>query len=251
MLRRSPAKVGLPRARLWTGDHITPGDLVCPTKSIPSFHRQERRELPPTRGLAGSGSRLRRLQKSTNGPRSPVPWSLTEWALPPPGCTDSSSAEMRLEQACRRHTAARETTLRRRRRLELNQRRVDDAERAERETSAELMSAEWAAGQHARARDSVAVATFPSPVRAQPVHSRSDRLGDEAFMDSSVSFMASAGRHEFTTEMRTAVVRKASALLTSVRRSSFQSPELLSVRCLLYTSPSPRDQRGSRMPSSA
>ena len=85
MLRRSPAKVGLPRARLWTGDHITPGDLVCPTKSIPSFHRQERRELPPTRGLAGSGSRLRRLQKSTNGPRSPVPWSLTEWALPPPG----------------------------------------------------------------------------------------------------------------------------------------------------------------------
>ena len=49
-------------------------------------------------------------------------------------------------------------------------------------------------------------------------------------MDSSVSFMASAGRHEFTTEMRTAVVRKASALLTSVRRSSFQSPELLSVR---------------------
>ena len=92
------------------------------------------------------------------------------------------------------------------------------------------MSAEWAAGQHARARDSVAVATFPSPVRAQPAHSRSDRLGDEAFMDSSVSFMASAGRHEFTTEMRTAVVRKASALLTSVRRSSFQSPELLSVR---------------------
>ena len=107
---------------------------------------------------------------------------------------------------------------------------MDDAESAERETSAELMSAEWAAGQHARARDSVAVATFPSPVRAQPAHSRSDRLGDEAFMDSSVSFMASAGRHEFTTEMRTAVVRKASALLTSVRRSSFQSPELLSVR---------------------
>ena len=126
---------------------------------------------------------------------------------------------MRLEQARRRHTAVRETTLRRRRRLELNQRRVDDAERAEQETSAELMSAEWAA-----------VATSPSPVRAQPVHSRSDRLGDEAFMDGSVSFMASAGRHEFTTELRTAVVQQASALLTSVRRSSFQSPELLSVR---------------------
>ena len=28
-------------------------------------------------------------------------------------------------------------------------------------------------------------------------------------------------------------------------------PELWSMTCLLYTSPSPRDQRGSRMPSSA
>ena len=137
---------------------------------------------------------------------------------------------VRLEQARRRHAAARETTLRRRRRLELNQRRVDDAERAEQETSAELTSAEWAAEQHARARDSVVVTTSPSPVRAQPVHSRSDRLGDEEFMDGSVSFMASTERHEFITELRTAVVQKASALLTSVRRSSLQSPELLPVR---------------------
>ena len=75
--------MGLPRARLWTGAHITPGDLECPRKSIQSFHREEKRKIPPIRGLAGSGSRLQRLQKSTNGPRSPVPWSLTEWALPP------------------------------------------------------------------------------------------------------------------------------------------------------------------------
>ena len=177
MLGRSPAKVGLPRARLWTGDHITPGDLVCPTKSIQSFHRQERRKLPPTRGLAGSGSRLRRLQKSTKRPAQPRPVVAHRMGTPPSRRTDSSSAKMRLEQARRRRTAARETTLWRRRRLELNQRRVDDAERAEQETSAELTSAEWAAGKHARARDSVVLATSPFPVRAQPVHSRSDRLG--------------------------------------------------------------------------
>ena len=42
--------------------------------------------------------------------------------------------------------------------------------------------------------------------------------------------MASATRVEFSAELRTAVVDKASALLTSVRRTSFHSPELLSVR---------------------
>ena len=32
---------------------------------------------------------------------------------------------------------------------------------------------------------------------------------------------------------------------------SFHGKKRLSIGCLLYTSPSPRDQRGSRMPSSA
>ena len=107
---------------------------------------------------------------------------------------------------------------------------MDDAGREEKETSAELTSAEWAAGQQARAVDPVDVATSSSQVRAQPVHSRSDRLEDEAFMDGSVSFMASAERHDFSAELRTAVVQKASALLALIRCSSFQSPELLSVR---------------------
>ena len=33
--------------------------------------------------------------------------------------------------------------------------------------------------------------------------------------------------------------------------NSTQWPSTLNIACLLYTSPSPRDQRGSRMPSSA
>ena len=36
-----------------------------------------------------------------------------------------------------------------------------------------------------------------------------------------------------------------------VTSSSYGQPEARSEACLLYTSPSPRDQRGSRMPSSA
>ena len=42
--------------------------------------------------------------------------------------------------------------------------------------------------------------------------------------------MASEKRHEFAADLHTEVIETASALLTSVRRSSFQSPELLSVR---------------------
>ena len=96
--------------------------------------------------------------------------------------------------------------------------------------AAALTRAEWAAEQYARAGNSVAVATSPSPARVQHLHSRSERRGDEAFFDGSVSYMASAARDEFSAELRTAVVAKASALLTSVRRSSFHSPELLSVQ---------------------
>ena len=107
---------------------------------------------------------------------------------------------------------------------------MDEEERAEREVAAALTRAEWAAEQYARAGDSVAVATSPSPARVQHVHSRSEKRGDEVLFDGSVSYMASAARDEFSAELRTAVVAKASALLTSVRRSSFRSPELLSVR---------------------
>ena len=40
-------------------------------------------------------------------------------------------------------------------------------------------------------------------------------------------------------------------LLTMLSRAFSSMPALASGICLLYTSPSPRDQRGSRMPSSA
>ena len=96
-----------------------------------------------------------------------------------------------------------------------------DAEREEKEASAELTRAEWAVGQQARADDSVAVAPSPSPVRVRDVHSLSARMGDEDFLDGSVSYMASEKRHEFAADLRTEVIETASALLTSVRLSSF------------------------------
>ena len=97
---------------------------------------------------------------------------------------------MCLEQARRREAVARETTVRRRQRLHLNQRRVDDAEKEEKEASAELTRAEWAAGQQARPDDFVVVAPSTSPVRVQDIHFRSAQLGDEAFLDGSVPNMA-------------------------------------------------------------
>ena len=96
--------------------------------------------------------------------------------------------------------------------MELNQRRVDDAEREDKEASAELRRAEWAAAQQARADDSEAVASPPPQFTARDVHSRSARLGDEAFLEGSVSYMASQLRHEVTTDLGTAVFEKASEL---------------------------------------
>ena len=67
-------------------------------------------------------------------------------------------------------------------------------------------------------------------MRVQYAHSRSEGPGDEAFLDGNVSFMASSVRVEFSAKLRTAVVAKASALLTLVRRTWRHPPELLSVR---------------------
>ena len=55
-------------------------------------------------------------------------------------------------------------------------------------------------------------------------------MGNEAFLEGSVAYMASQLRHEFKTDLGTAVFEKASQLPTSVRLHSFQAPELLSVR---------------------
>ena len=88
-------------------------------------------------------------------------------------------------------------------------------------------AAEWVAGRSPRADDSVVVTTPPLPARAQHVHSRSGRLGDEPVLDGSVSFMASSARVEYSANLPTAVVAKAAGLLTSVTRTSMHPPELL------------------------
>ena len=66
--------------------------------------------------------------------------------------------------------------------------------------------------------------------RGQNVNSRSERRGDDAFWDDSVTFMASSARVKFSTKLVAAVVAKVSALLTSARRTSLHPPKLLPVR---------------------
>ena len=68
------------------------------------------------------------------------------------------------------------------------------------------------------------------PARVQSVHSRSERPGDDVFLDGSVTFMACSARVEFSSTPTAAVVAKASALITSVKRTSLHPPELLSYR---------------------
>ena len=137
---------------------------------------------------------------------------------------------MRLEQARRRKSAARAAIVRRRHRLQLNQRSVDDAETEDKEASEELRRAEWAVAQRARTDDSGAVASSTSQVPVRDVHSRSARMGDETFLEGSVAYMASQLRHEFKTDLGTAVFETAAQLPTSVRHTSLQAPELQSVR---------------------
>ena len=149
---------------------------------------------------------------------------------PPPLSSASRSMDARLEQARRRQSAAQAALVRRRHRLELHQRSVDDAETEGKEASEELRRVEWAVAQQARTNDSGAVASSTAPVPVPDVHSRSVRMGDEAFFEGSVAFMASQLRHEFRTDLGTAVFDSAAQLLTSVRQTSSQAPELLSVR---------------------
>ena len=62
-------------------------------------------------------------------PVQPRPTGTSRMGASPPRRTASPSVKVRLEQARRRNAVVRETTLRRHQRLELIQRRVDDAER--------------------------------------------------------------------------------------------------------------------------
>ena len=107
---------------------------------------------------------------------------------------------------------------------------MEDAEKEDKEASAELRRAEWAAARWARTDDYGAVASSPSQTPLRNVHSRSARQGGEAFLDGSVSYMASRLRHAFTSDLGSAVFEKATELSTSVRLTSFRATELLSVR---------------------
>ena len=51
--------------------------------------------------------------------------------------------------------------------------------------------------------------------------------------------------------IKEALANKEAVIEVKPQARSFILPQLTSSACLLYTSPSPRDQRGSRMPSSA
>ena len=76
----------------------------------------------------------------------------------------SPTAGAVLERARRDYESARETTLRRRQCLMFDQRRVEEAKRAEREAAAAKTIAEWVVDRTARARDSVVAATPPPGV---------------------------------------------------------------------------------------
>ena len=58
-------------------------------------------------------------------------------------------------------------------------------------------------------------------------------------------FFATSADYEYWVKLATWEIYQATALLLGRR------PDDIDITCLLYTSPSPRDQRGSRMPSSA
>ena len=81
MWERSPATVGLKKARTPTRALMTHGDIVRPQRTNPRIERLAWRMLLPTRGLAGSGGR--RLFLHTNNPSSPAPRAVREWARPP------------------------------------------------------------------------------------------------------------------------------------------------------------------------
>ena len=143
---------------------------------------------------------------------------------PPPLSSASRSMDARLEQARRRKSAAQAAIVRRRHRLELHQRSVDDAETEGKEASEELRRVEWAVAQQARTNDSGAVASSTAPVPVPDVHSRSVRMGDEAFFEGSVVFMASQLRHEFRTDLGTAVLESTANICTADILSSTRAP---------------------------
>ena len=179
MLGRSPATVGLQRARLLAGVRNTPGDISVSKEDQQNLLTPKVEEAP-----SDLRARWQRQSASSSEHQRLVPPRPVD--TPQTGLIPHTGPSHRLPLregafgACapaahsRARNDVRETTYRRRHRLQSNQRREDDAEIAEREAAAALTRAELVTEQHARAGDSVATATSPSPVRVHHVHSRSE-----------------------------------------------------------------------------
>ena len=87
---------------------------------------------------------------------------------------------------------------------------------------------------------------FISPIKAPAIG-----VGKMMFRTLLKSTGAAIAVIAFGTSAANAQTCEIAELTSAVGESYLQAQNLLFVDCLLYTSPSPRDQRGSRMPSSA
>ena len=122
------------------------------------------------------------------------------------------------------------TTLGRKGRLHELHRRIAAAESEEREAAKAAAKAQLSLDRVIGTATAGASAGPTPSTRRQSANSQSTRPGDEAFLDGSVQLMDSSPHVEFAPTLGAALVAKASVLLTSVRRTSFNPPKLLSVR---------------------
>ena len=175
LLGRSLATLSLPRARFPGSGHRT-GLSTAPRDSAPREEPQRPVESEGEQPLSYSGTHWRLHSAcSSEHHRLVSPYSITLREQGSSAERDtragSPTAVAVLERERRDHQFARETTPRRRQRLIFDQRRVEEAERAEREAAAAMTRAERVADRSARARDSVAAAT-PPPRREYSTYTR-------------------------------------------------------------------------------
>ena len=101
---------------------------------------------------------------------------------------------------------------------------------------------------------SAPVATWETALRAVTYSSTSeDPTGTQAPSDRVVSFVISDGDASSVAVTRIVTTSPSNdvPVLAGVEAGALAYTENDAATCLLYTSPSPRDQRGARMPSSA
>ena len=121
------------------------------------------------------------------------------------------------------------TTLRRRKRLQQIHRDIAAAESAERKAVAAARTAQEALQRDKRTAASGVTANPSPPMRQQSVYTMGKRPGDNAFFHGSMVCMALTPRQEFPPELGASISEKASPLLQSVKKTSLQEAELLSV----------------------